>query len=82
MKKFVNNLYTVLKIIAVHAFINFLLFFIVKNKLSIISSTYHECETFLNLFFYTTEKGMVELFGLEFAEIKVFFGSQEFSKHI
>ena len=65
-EKFVNNLYTVLKIIAVHAFINFLLFFIVKNKLSVISSTYHECETFLNLFFYTTEKGMVELFGLEF----------------
>ena len=60
------SLYAVLRIIVVHSLLNFILFFFIKGNLSIISSTYHECETFLNLFFYTTERGIITLFGLEF----------------
>ena len=60
------SLYAVLRIIVVHSLLNFILFFFIKGNLSIISSTYHECETFLNLFFYSTERGIITLFGLEF----------------
>ena len=60
------SLYTVLRIIVVHSLLNFSFFFFIKDNLSVISSTYHECETFLNLFFYTTERGVITLFGLEF----------------
>jgi len=63
---FLNRLYIVLKLIAFHAFINFILFFFIKNNLTVIFSTYHECETFLNLFFYTPDKCIVNVFGLEF----------------
>lgn len=55
-----------LRIIALHAFLNFILFFFVKNNLHIISSTYHESETFMNLFFYTPVRGVIDIFGLEF----------------
>ena len=60
------SLYAVLRIIVVHSLLNFSFFFFIKDNLSVISSTYHECETFLNLFFYTTERGVITLFGLEF----------------
>jgi hypothetical protein len=60
------RLYTVLQIIVFHSLLNFVFFFFVNDNLSVISSTYHECETFLNLFFYTTERGIITLFGLEF----------------
>ena len=55
-----------LRIIALHAFLNFIFFFFVKNNLHIISSTYHESETFMNLFFYTPARGVIDIFGLEF----------------
>ena len=60
------RLYAILQIIVFHSLLNFVFFFFIKGNLSIISSTYHECETFLNLFFYTTERGIITLFGLEF----------------
>jgi len=60
------SLYKVLQIIVFHSLLNFVFFFFINDNLSIISSTYHECETFLNLFFYTTERGIITLFGLEF----------------
>jgi len=60
------RLYTVLQIIVFHSFLNFVFFFFIKDYLSVISTTYHECETFLNLFFYTTERGVISLFGFEF----------------
>ena len=64
--RLLHRLYVVLQIIVFHSLINFVFFFFINDNLSVISSTYHECETFLNLFFYTTERGLVTLFGLEF----------------
>ena len=63
---FLNRLYIVLKLIAFHAFINFMLFFFIRNNLTVVTSTYHECETLFNLFFYTPERGIIDVFGLEF----------------
>jgi len=60
------SLYSVLRIIVLHSLLNFVFFFFIKDNLSVISSTYHECETFLNFFFYKTERGIFTLFGLEF----------------
>ena len=60
------RLYFVLRLVTVHAFVNFILFFFVKNNLTLITSTYHECQTFLNLFFYMPDRGMSNVFGLEF----------------
>lgn len=62
----IERIYSVLKIIMIHSSLNFLAFFVIKNNLTIITSTYHECETFMNVFFYTTDKGIVNIFGLEF----------------
>tara|TARA_B110000467_G_C18333038_1_gene494959 strand:- start:2002 stop:3264 length:1263 start_codon:yes stop_codon:yes gene_type:complete len=61
----IERVYFVLKIITFHSILNFIAFFIIGNRLSIITSMYHECETFLNIFFYTTERGIVTLFGVE-----------------
>lgn len=63
---FLLRLYFVLRLVTVHAFVNFILFFFVKNNLTLITSTYHECQTFLNLFFYMPDRGMSNVFGLEF----------------
>ena len=63
---FLDRFYFVLKLISFHAFVNFILFFFIKNNLSTITSSYHECETFLNLFFYTPDRGIANIFGLEF----------------
>lgn len=60
------RIYSVLKIVMIHSILNFLAFFIIKNNLTVITSNYHECETFMNAFFYTTERGIVNIFGLEF----------------
>ena len=42
------------------------MYFFVSDNLYTITSTFHECETFLNLFFYTPERGIVNLQGFEF----------------
>ncbi len=63
---FIERIYLVLKVIVFHSLFNFLAFFIIGNNLTLITSTYHECETFFNIFFYTTERGMMTLFGVEF----------------
>ncbi len=64
--QFLKTLYFVLKLIAFHSALNFILYFFVSDNLSTITSTFHECETFLNLFFYTPERGIVNLQGFEF----------------
>ena len=62
----IERMHFILYLIALHAAINFIMFFYVSDDLILITSTYHECETFMHLFFYTTEKAMVTLFGFEF----------------
>ena len=47
---FLLRLYFVLRLITIHAFFNFILFFFIKNNLSVITSTYHECETLYKIF--------------------------------
>ena len=64
--QFLKTLYFVLKLIAFHSALNFILYFFVSDNLDTIESTFHECETFLNLFFYTPERGIVNLQGFEF----------------
>jgi hypothetical protein len=70
---FLIRLHSVLLFVAFHAFLNFITFFVVKNNLTTISSVYHECETFMHLFFYAPEKGIVNVFGFEFCRNQGFF---------
>lgn len=63
---FIKGLYFVLKIILFHSLVSFVIYFFVKDDLSIVTSNYHEYDTFLGLFFYSTEKGIINLFGIEF----------------
>ena len=70
---FLIRFYSVLILIAFHSFLNFIIFFFIKNNLITISSAYHECETFMHLFFYTPSKGIVNVFGFEFCRNQGFF---------
>ena len=66
---FVERLYFVLKIIVIHASINVLVFSLFKNNLSVISNSFHECQTFLNIFFYSgLEKkfALISFMGFDF----------------
>ena len=63
---FLKRLYFVLTLVLFHAALNFFFYFFIKNNLSVVYSTYSEFETFKNIFFYTTERGVVNIFGLEF----------------
>jgi len=64
--QFLKTLYFVLMLVAFHSALNFIFYFFVRDSLSTITSTFHECETFLNLFFYTPDRGIVNLKGFEF----------------
>jgi len=64
--QFLKTLYFVLKLIAFHSALNFIFYFFVRDDLSTITTTFHECETFLNLFFYTPDRGIVNIEGFEF----------------
>ena len=64
--QFLKTLYFVLKLIAFHSALNFIFYFFVRDDLSTINTTFHECETFLNLFFYTPDRGIVNIEGFEF----------------
>lgn len=66
MQVFTIRVYTILQLILFHAFFNFLIYFIFKNNLSIISSANYDYETLFNLFFYMPERGIINIFGLEF----------------
>jgi len=70
---FLIRLHSVLILVAFHAFLNFITFFFFKNNLTTISSVYHECETFMHLFFYTPERGIVNVFGFDFCRNQGFF---------
>ena len=64
-KQLLDGLYIVLKIVMLQALLSFFVFFIVKNALVSISSIYHDCDTFKYIFFYTTERNILEFFGFE-----------------
>ncbi|MDG1349222.1 MAG: O-antigen ligase family protein [Flavobacteriales bacterium] len=51
---FIKRLYFVLKVIVIHACINVLIYGIVKDSVVTISNLFHECQTFANVFFYSS----------------------------
>ena len=65
-QQLIRSLYVALGLIVFHSLFNFIAYFFVNNNLAVITSAYHECETFLHIFFYTTDKGIINIFGLEF----------------
>ena len=65
-QQLIKSLYVALGLIVFHSVFNFIAYFFVKNNLTIITSTYHECETFFHILFYTTDKAVINIFGLEF----------------
>ena len=65
-QQLVRSLYVALGLIVFHSLFNAIAYFFVKNNLIIITSDYHECETFMNIFFYDTERAATSLYGLEF----------------
>ena len=72
-KQFLDGLYIVLKIVMLQALLSFFVFFIVKNSLVSISSIYHDCDTFNYIFFYTTERNILNVFGFELCRIQGWF---------
>ena len=65
-QQLIMSLYVALGLIVVHSLFNAIAYFLVKNNLIIITSEYHECETFMNIFFYDTERAASSLYELEF----------------
>ena len=65
-QQLIRSLYIVLGLIVFHSLFNAIAYFFVKNNLTVITSAYHECETFLHIFFYTTDRGIINVFELEF----------------
>ena len=61
-QQLLDRLYFVLKIIMLQALLSFFAFFVIKGSLITISATYHECETFHYLFYYTTERNIFDIF--------------------
>ena len=63
---FIKSLYFVLKLILFHSLFSFLAYFIVKDQLFLLTSEYHDTETFNYLFYYSVKGGsLVNLFGLD-----------------
>lgn len=66
-KLFLSNLYKVLKLILYYSLISFLVYFLVKDQLFLITSEYHESLTFNYLFYYSPkEESVFNLFGIDF----------------
>ena len=53
-ENFIKRLYFVLKLVVVHAGINVFMYGLVENNLITISNLFHECQTFGNIFFYSS----------------------------
>jgi len=65
-QQLIMSLYVALGLIVVHSLFNAIAYFLVKNNLIIITSEYHECETFMNIFFYDIDRATASLYELEF----------------
>ena len=70
---FIKRLYFVLQLISLHALLNFFSYFFVKNSLTTVNSAFNEFETFKQIFYYATDKGIVNLFGFDFCRNQGFF---------
>ena len=65
-KLFISHLYLILKLILIHALINFFIFPFVKPFLMNISNGRYDCFTFLNAFFYLKYTHSFSVLGIEF----------------
>ena len=66
-KIFLDRFYLVLKIIALHAAVNFILYFFIKNNLTdVISRDKDVYKTFFHIFYYMPEKSVVSILNFEF----------------
>ena len=66
-KIFLDRFYLVLKIIAFHAVVNFVLYFFIQNNLSdVISRDKDVYKTFFHVFYYMPEKSVVSILNFEF----------------
>ena len=66
-KIFLDRFYLVLKIIALHAAVNFILYFFIQNNLSdVISRDKDIYKTFFHIFYYMPEKSVVSILNFEF----------------
>ena len=66
-KIFLDRFCLVLKIIALHAAVNFILYFFIQNNLSdVISRDKDVYKTFLHIFYYMPEKSVVSILNFEF----------------
>tara|TARA_B100001964_G_scaffold62914_1_gene71510 strand:+ start:2076 stop:3344 length:1269 start_codon:yes stop_codon:yes gene_type:complete len=66
---FLRRLYLILKIIMIHSIINLFAFLYVKNQLVTISNLHHECQTFNNIFFYSSlqkKYALISFLGIDF----------------
>ncbi len=64
-KLFISHLYLILKLILIHALINFFIFPFVKPFLMNISNGRYDCFTFLNAFFYLKHTHSFSVLGIE-----------------
>ena len=65
-QQLIRSLYVALGLIVFHSLFNAIAYFFLKDNLIIITSEYHECETFMNIFFYDIDRATASLYGLEF----------------
>ena len=63
---FIKSLYFVLKLILFHSLFSFIAYFIVKDNLFLLTSEYHDSNTYNYLFYYSVKDGSaINLFGLD-----------------
>ncbi|MAX05325.1 MAG: hypothetical protein CMD19_02545 [Flavobacteriales bacterium] len=63
---FINSLYFVLKLILFQSLFSFIAYFFVKDNLFLLTSEYHDTETFNYLFYYSVKEGsVINLLGLD-----------------
>ena len=63
----IDSLYFVLRLVLYQSLVSFIAYFLVKDQLFLLTSKYHDTETFNYLFYYSIKEGsVVNLFGLDF----------------
>ena len=63
---FINSLYFVLKLILFQSLFSFIAYFFIKDNLFLLTSEYHDTETYNYLFYYSPKAGsIINLFGID-----------------